>query len=1160
MTLPAQIMFDATTLTSFIGRRILLRGQFVGPVTLDGVEDLGETFSLRVRLADGALRETVLDTEELNDGSSFEVLGEAMNLVSGGDLFDLVEAQRIEHAYAHDPNFAVSMSGVRGLPHQIEAVYRHMLPQPRLRFVLADDPGAGKTIMAGLLLKELRLRLVADRVLILCPAPLTVQWQDELHDKFDERFTLIDSHLVKWQLGESPWQEHDRCIASIDFAKRDEVLPDLLRAEWDLVVIDEAHKCSAASYPKGRDGGDELDRTKRYTLAEELSRRCERLLLMTATPHSGDRSRFYNFLRLLDPDQFAVDELAAEQIREADSPYFLRREKDDLVDEYGGRLFVEREVVTQPFDLGRAELALYESVTEYIQHFLGPAGGGRGNAVALARTVLQRRLASSLGAIRSSLRKRADRISARLIELEALPPTDRARRLRELKLAEPLADVEQDEDDATEAEEDLAAEGVVVAESLDQMRVEISALERLVVQADETIRVGEEAKLVALRECLQKAELAELTEDGRGKLLIFTEHRDTLDYLERNLREWGYSTCAIHGGLPPTQRKVVQQEFHQSRQICIATEAAGEGINLQFCHLMINYDLPWNPVRLEQRMGRIHRIGQQSKCVVFNFCATNTVEGKLLSRLLEKLELMRIDLGDKVYDVVGQVLTQGGLDFERLLRDAMIEPERVDAAAREITALDPEAYAAYERDIGIAQATRNVDVTWVRKRDWRSEERRLMPEFVERLFGRAADHVGLRLEERRDGEHLLRAEHVPRSLRDDRLSSVQRLGPPQDRYLKMTFRKEARSSAQHEDAVLLSPGHELYGASIEKMRELLRGSDGGLAPFVAPWAREPYAIHFFTYVIQGMDLRGRSEQAWAELVAVVEDQDGPQLVSPDVLHDLTPIDYVPRTLESPDPEALRRATNHVRSVVQNAKRRDVSRERAEQARLRSEYLRQAMDAQRDALRQRYELLEERVYRGEEAARFARDRAEVALEDLERRRESKLAAFEGLGVVRPGTVSHVGTALVGPPEQPEEREATRSMREDDTVELAAMAAAERFEREHGREWEDVSHFRDGRGFDARSWIEPPDGRVTDVRRIEVKGRSTAHGDVSLCNTEWIAAHRHGDSFWLYVVYNAGQPGERLVRIQDPARVLAGQVEERQSVITWRVPSAAIEAIA
>lgn len=543
---------DAAALEALVGQRITVSGHFVGPVILDGVEDLGGAVSLRIRSPDGTLHETVLDRDELS-GGVVEPIGQGSRLVDGDELFDLVESKRIELAYAHDPNFAVSMSGVRGLPHQIIAVYQHMLPQPRLRFVLADDPGAGKTIMAGLLLKELRLRMVADRVLILCPAPLTVQWQDELYDKFDERFTLVDSHLSKWQLGQTPWLEHDRCIASIDFAKRDEVLPELLRADWDLVIVDEAHKCSAASRYDAAEGRERLDRTKRYTLAEELSRRCERLLLMTATPHSGDQSRFHNFLRLLDPDQFAVDQLAAEQIaghESQDSPYFLRREKEALKDEHGNPLFVPRDVLTQPFELGPGESRLYDAVTEYIQDFLGSAPGRRGNAIALARTVMQRRLASSLGAIRSSLRKRADRITERLSELESLPPAEQARRLRELRLAEPLEDSEQEIDDATEADEEAAVEGVVVAETLDGMRTEVQALERLVRQADELIAGDEsEAKLDALRDCLQKAELAEVR-DGRGKLLIFTEHRDTLDYLDRNLRAWGYSTCAIHGGLP----------------------------------------------------------------------------------------------------------------------------------------------------------------------------------------------------------------------------------------------------------------------------------------------------------------------------------------------------------------------------------------------------------------------------------------------------------------------------------------------------------------------------------------------------------------------------------------------------------------------------------
>ena len=591
--------------TELIGKRVRLAGHFAGVVRLEGVEHhhADGAYWLRVRTDRGDLDETLLTEDELSDGT-LTVVDEHPELVSGDDFFDFVEAHRIELAYAHDPNFAVSMSGVRGLPHQIVAVYKHMLPQAGLRFVLADDPGAGKTIMAGLLLKELRLRGVADRVLVLCPAPLTFQWKDELSDKFDEEFEILDSHRVKWQQASgNAWQQVDRAIASIDFAKRDEVSPDLLLADWDLVIVDEAHKCSAVSRWDPQEEREKIDRTRRYALAEELSKHSERLLLMTATPHSGDESRFYNFLRLLDPDQFALKDLASQQIGRYDSPYFLCRPKEALKDEHDNDLFVPREVKLQPFRLSAAELELYEAVTAYIQQFLGQAAGRRGNAVALARTVLQRRLASSLGAIRSSLAKRAARIREKIDEVEHLPPTERRARLAELRLVDDELDSEQGFEDATEDEQDLAAAGVVVAETLDAMRVEVAALDELVAHADRTIASGEETKLTALRSCLERAELADLREDGRGRLLIFTEHRDTLDYLERHLREWGYSTCTIHGGLPPADRRQVQQDFHQARQICVATEAAGEGINLQFCHLMINYDLPWNPVSSSSAWG-----------------------------------------------------------------------------------------------------------------------------------------------------------------------------------------------------------------------------------------------------------------------------------------------------------------------------------------------------------------------------------------------------------------------------------------------------------------------------------------------------------------------------------------------------------------------------
>jgi superfamily II DNA or RNA helicase len=1142
------------TMEDLIGRRVRLAGHFAGSVLLEAAEQLEDgAFKLRVRTDAGTLDETLITGEDLSSGA-LQALQERSELVPGADLFDFVEARRIEFAYAHDPTFAVSLSGIRGLPHQIDAVYRHMLPQARLRFVLADDPGAGKTIMAGLLMKELHLRGVADRILILCPAPLTVQWQDELYDKFSERFEVLDSHKVRWQLGGNAWQQVPRAIASLDFAKREEILPDLLRAEWDLVVIDEAHKCSATTRWDPEEERERLDRTRRYVLAEELATRTERLLLMTATPHSGDPSRFQCFLRLLDPDQFAIRELAAEQIAQEDSPYFLRRQKEDLRDEQGAALFVPREVLRQEFKLSPSELKLYEAVTEYIQQFLGQTGGQRGNAIALARTVLQRRLASSLGAIRSSLVKRAARIEERIREVESLPPHERAAKLAEYRL---IADVdpEQEPDDATEESENTAVESVVVAETLETMRTELKALGRLVAQADEAIASGEESKLAALRSCLDSAELRTLREDGRAKLLIFTEHRDTLDYLDRHLREWDYSTCAIHGGLPPVVRKQVQQEFHQDKQICLATEAAGEGINLQFCHLMINYDLPWNPVRLEQRMGRIHRIGQEATCVIFNFCATNTIEGHLIARLLQKLDEMRSALGGRVYDVVGEVLQRNELDFERLMRDTLLHPQLRDRATEQIEELSAEALLEYENMVGVAQATKNVDVSWVRERDWASEERRLMPEYVESFFRRACNQLGVRLERRADG--LWRIENVPRALRSDRLRAVQRLDRPQDSYRKLTFLKEERAKAEHEDAVLLSPGHPLFAATTESLLEKLSTVEGAAAAFAAPWASEPYAIHFFAHRVTGLATSGKSEDVFAEIVAVAATPSGGfELAPADVLHDLTPLEGV--ALEPPELTVVRSAEDFVRMRVQQPKVVEKRAERLQQAEIRTRYLDGALDAERKRLELKWSELDDRVFRGESQATIARDSAHRRLEEVERRREEKLAGFEQLGIVKPGPVAYLGSALVGPPAVDEQT--ASAMRNDPEVELAAMDWALDEERRAGWEPKDVSAAHDGSGFDIRSVRRDEQGRVAEVRRIEVKGRSPEHGDVMLCRTEWIAAARHGEGYWLYVLYGANSEKPRGVKIRNPYAVLGTQVREVTQVTAFHVPGEAIEAAA
>jgi superfamily II DNA or RNA helicase len=1133
-----------------VGSTIRLPGHFTGPVQLEDVREMPGAVQLRVRTPAGSLEETLLSDAEL---ASIEVAEAAAELVDADAFFDLIEAHRIDLAYSHDPMFAVSLCGVRGLPHQIEAVYRKMLPQAWLRFVLADDPGAGKTIMAGLLAKELQLRGVADRILVLCPAPLTPQWQAELAEKFEEHFDVFDAARVKWQPGGNPWAQTDRVITSIDFAKREEVMPDLLRADWDLVVIDEAHKASATTRWDAEEQREKLDATRRYRLAEELSRRSERLLLMTATPHSGDPERFRNFLRLLDPDQFSEKELAVEQIARDESPHWIRRQKEDLKDEHGRDLFVPREVLTQPFELSPSELHLYHEVTEYIREFLGNIPGRKGTAVALARTVFQRRLASSLGAIRSSLHKRANRIEERIDEIEKLPPNERAKRMAELRLIDAL-DPETDPDDATEEQENAAVEDVVVAESIDRMQVEVTVLRELTRLADETIERDEERKLTALRDCLAKAELAELR-DGRGKLLIFTEHRDTLDYLERHLREWGYDTCSIHGGLNPRARRDIQRDFADKRQICIATEAAGEGINLQFCHLMINYDLPWNPVRLEQRMGRIHRIGQTSKCVIFNFCATNTVEGKLLLRLLEKIEEMKEALGGRVYDVIGEVLAQNQLDFEGLLRDALVNPGQVDPAEQEIESIDPDRLKEYERAIGVAQATKHVDLSWVSEQDYRSEERRLMPEYVEQFFDRAAGRVSMKVDRRADD--LLRIEHVPQALRDERLAQVKRLGRPEASYRKATFRKERRDEPRNSDAILLSPGHPLYAATCEVLLERLEPLVGSVAPFVAPWARAPFSIHFFSYSVIGHGRGGKPEAAFAELVGVTAEDDGEfSLVGADVLHDLTPLGFVPDQEATPQRSEIEAATDHVRAEAQLPQVAEARSERLGQSQLRTEYLRRSMDAHLKREELKAAELDDRIFRGDESARLARDQAYRRIADIERRKEARLAEFEQLGIVRAGPVSYLGSALVFPP--PENDRNAAPMRNDPEVEQAAMGWAMQFEREQGWEPEDVSGYRDGRGFDIRSVKRDPAGRVLDIRRIEVKGRGPSSGDVSLCRTEWIAAQRHREGFWLYVVYGAKSNEPRPVRIRDPYATVGEQVEEATTVTAYRVPASAIEA--
>ena len=1169
-------MPDASRLRALAGRRVRLPGHFAGEVTVESARPLGAGAELRVRLPGGELDEAVLSGDDLAPLLAAGPTASAERPPADPEQVRLlVESTRIRLAWAWDRQFAVSLSGIRTLPHQIEAVYRKMLPQPRLRFLLADDPGAGKTIMAGLLVKELKLRQAIDRCLVLVPAPLTLQWQDELLRFFGEPFQIIHSANDQQQLL-NLWEREAQVIASIDYAKQDGVRERVWRQHWDLVVIDEAHKCSA--YTKRSAGrGDEVERTKRYQLAERLSEQCGNLLLLTATPHHGDDDRFAHFVRLLDRDLFPephrfgdeAGRVRREILRLGDDcPWSLRRLKEDLKDLDGRRLFPDRHVRTVSFRLGAEEYAVYKAVTAYINEFLPRAAGRRKNSVALVRTVFQRRLASSTRAIHESLLRRRARLTDLVDDLERLPPAQRARRLAEL--AGRLPDAEQDEDDLDETARDALLDETTAAAELDQLRAEIAALGDVAARVGRLRGSGRDSKLVALRDCLQGAEFGEL-QDGRGKLLVFTEHRDTLDHLREHLAAWGYSTCAIHGGMNPRERRQAQEEFRTSRQICVATEAAGEGINLQFCHLMVNYDLPWNPTRLEQRLGRIHRIGQSRDVHAFNFVATDSddgqpvIEGRILERLLNKLDLMRGALGDRVFDVVGEVLSLNRINLPDMLRDVAYDPRRLDDCLDAIDRIDPRQLDLYEEATGIALARGHVDFSAAARSNLEAEERRLMPRYVEAHFLNAARAVGLRAEARADG--LWRIEHVLADLRSDRLAAVRRLGKPDAGYRKLTFYKEHLEQDRHLDAVLIGPGHPLYGALDERLIERLRAAAGQAAVYVDPAAEAPYRLHFHEIAVRGQTVDGEPATVHAELVCVREALgDGLpaaeryEAVPADVLIDLPAHPNPPAALPAPDLDAV---GDHVKSTVQMDRRKASRAERGRYADVARDYLQRSFDARIRAAQNRVMTLRAREAAESDVA-LARQRAEQDLEDLQRARTERLAGVERLRIARHGPVRHVASCLVLPPDAPPAGASERAAEPDAAlnrrIELAAEDVVVAWEEGRGRECERVGHLKIG--FDVRS-LAPPDpqtgGRdpADGVRRIEVKGRRRGQ-PVRLTTNEWYKAQQLGDTYWLYVVWDPlDDPDPAPLRVRNPAARLDHAKREVVAARYYDLPAAAVE---
>ncbi|MBI4814840.1 MAG: DUF3883 domain-containing protein [Deltaproteobacteria bacterium] len=1053
--------------------------------------------------------------------------GDSLNFKLG------IEAARLGIAYEYDPYFSLSIARVDPLPHQLEAVYDYFLKLPRIRFLLADDPGAGKTIMAGLLLKELKVRGLVNRTLIVAPANLTFQWQRELKDKFREPFEVMRGDVLRSQYGQNPWQEKNQVVTSVSWISRvEDAKESLLRSTWDLIIVDEAHKMSAYSADK---------KTLAFQLGEELSKRTDHFLLMTATPHKGDPENFRLFLSLLDQDVYGDVKSLEEAMRRQSAPFYLRRIKEALVSfpdpETGEvkKLFTNRDVRTTKFELDGDEFDFYDALTRYVEDQSIKAAAAenvQANVLSFQMAMLQRRFASSMYAVRRSLERMRDR-RKKILE----DPDKYRKELIEKRLPD-------DYDDLTE-EEQLKiitnAENFVLAIDPISLRDEIQRLDKLVDQARELEKREIESKLKKLRQLLGEQKIFS---DSKMKLLVFTEHKDTLDYLAGDgengrplgkLREWGLTVTQIHGGMPigdrdtPNTRIYSEREFRESCQVLVATEAAGEGINLQFCWLMINYDIPWNPVRLEQRMGRIHRYGQTKDCLIFNFAAVNTREGRVLDKLLMRLAEIKEELGsDKVFDVVGEMLPSNLL--EKMFREMYAKQiNETTIADRIVHDIDPERFKRITGSTLEGLAKKELNLSALVGKSVEAKERRLVPEVIEDFFSLAGPLAGIRPSPVRGKGHVYRIGKIPKSLGALAESLEPRFGRLGKEYQRVVFDKKLLG----DDATLewVTPGHPLFEVVRADVTERVAGDLRRGAVLWDLHTKSPYRLDVFSASIKD----GRGHALHKRLFVVRTEPDGTfSFRQPTIFLDVMVAakEAKPPTL-SGLPDKLAVEAHLVQHALQ-----PFLKEVGDQRLRENQVVREHLEISLQELINRQnlvlgELLNRRVA-GENVPGLEGNisQAEAHLDELNARLERRLRELDLERFCTIGDVQHLGRAWVLP--HPERQTPNIApMVRDLEIEKTAIRIATEYEQQRG--WVVESVELENRGYDLLSRKPHPSepGVFLSARFIEVKGRSGV-GEVALTSNEYRTAQRLAEDYWLYVVFDcAATPDLRTIR--DPAKL-------------------------
>lgn len=1138
-----------------ITKNALISGIEAGQVARIVSADLmGENaLSVVYKTNDGRLGERVLfRTDEAN--LSLAEAGRPWAFDANGDDFKLVaEAWRINLAHLFDPMMAVHTSNVEPLPHQITAVYESMLPRQPLRYVLADDPGAGKTIMAGLFIRELLMRADAKRVLIVSPGSLVDQWQDELFEKFGLSFSIFSRDLQQQTRTGNPFDECDLLVARLDqLSRNDDLQEKLSHTRWDLIVVDEAHKLSASWY------GNELKETRRFKLGKLLGSVSRHFLLMTATPHNGKEEDFQLFMSLLDSDRFYGK--FRDGAHKVDTSDMMRRMvKEELLKFDGTPLFPERRAYTVNYKLSNPEAALYHAVSTYVKEEMNRADaladGKRKGTVGFALTSLQRRLASSPEAIYQSLKRRAAKLRRR-VEEEKL-----RQRGEQLRPDYPETMAPDDIDDLTGDEAENLEEEIVdqasAAQTIQELEAEIFTLQHLEELARELVHSEQDRKWDELRRLLQDTPEMRDANGRQRKIIIFTEHRDTLNYLAvkiRGLLGREEAVVMIHGGVMREDRRKVQELFRNDpdTRVLLATDAAGEGVNLQNANLMVNYDLPWNPNRLEQRFGRIHRIGQTEVCHLWNIVAAETREGDVFQRLFEKLEVERSALGGRVFDILGEIFE------EKSLRDLLIEAIRYgeDPAvrARLLTKVEGALNTDHLKDIisrnALAEEVMDERRLFAVKEEMeKAEARKLQPYFIRSFFKQAFESLGGEVKPRESGRYEIT--FVPGIIRErDRQISgrdARNTDPVLRKYERVCFEKQFVRVAERIGAPMASlihPAHPLMHSVVDIVLEQHRNKLKQGAVLVDPNDTSviPKLMFMLDHSVKESGDPGLVISRRLQFVEI--DPSGNTTTAGWAPHlDLQPIDSADLKLVedilaaqwiSRDLEAL--ALAHASSQLVPEHFEEVRSRRERQIDKNLNAIHERLVREINHWSDRYEKLKADIAAGKDV-RLTLENVRRTIDDLTARLQSRTQELRNMRDVVSATPIVLGGALVIPAgllaQRKGETEGETWTADADArrrVERIAMEAVRMAENRLGHTTFDVS--AEKCGWDITSVPPAKDGKLHQVRHIEVKGRAKGQSTITITRNEILYGLNQADKFILAIVLVDGDQHEGPFYVRNP----------------------------